>query len=192
MSEHGNVEQRLGRVSKHRAFSTNLWPNGKVRLGKHHHHRHEKRCGCRTRESRQCSSLFSTLMASFLKVVTGSCYLEVLNPFMARVCRDHTRYRQQDSWSFLHGNTLAHTLIIVRMFLNSKGVVVMNHSPYSPDLSPCDYFLFPNLKLHVKGTTFNPTFKRLWPTVWPHPAKCALYLYIRCTNCAECSRDYFE
>ena len=28
-------------------------------------------------------------------------------------------------------------------FLASANVKVLNHPPYSPDLSPCDFFLFP-------------------------------------------------
>ena len=34
-------------------------------------------------------------------------------------------------------------------------VCVLHHSPYSPDLSPCDYFLFPKLKLPLKGRLFE-------------------------------------
>ena len=29
------------------------------------------------------------------------------------------------------------------------------HVPHSPDLSPCDYFLFPKLKLPLKGHLFE-------------------------------------
>jgi len=32
---------------------------------------------------------------------------------------------------------------------------VLNYPPYSPDLSPCDYFLFPKLKLPLKGRLFE-------------------------------------
>jgi hypothetical protein len=32
---------------------------------------------------------------------------------------------------------------------------MFNHPPYSPDLSPCDYFLFPKLKLPLKGRLFE-------------------------------------
>ena len=32
---------------------------------------------------------------------------------------------------------------------------VIPHPPYSPDLAPCDFFLFPKLKEHLKGTKFN-------------------------------------
>ena len=31
--------------------------------------------------------------------------------------------------------------------------------PYSPDLAPCDFFLFPNMKLRLKGRRFETTEK---------------------------------
>ena len=30
-----------------------------------------------------------------------------------------------------------------------------NHLPYSPDLAPSDYYLFRNLKSHLRGTRFR-------------------------------------
>jgi hypothetical protein len=30
-------------------------------------------------------------------------------------------------------------------------------SPYSPDLAPCDFFLFPKMKLQLKGRRFDTT-----------------------------------
>lgn len=36
-----------------------------------------------------------------------------------------------------------------------KGVVVLNKPPYSSDLFPYDYLLFPKLKLLIKRTIFN-------------------------------------
>ena len=33
-----------------------------------------------------------------------------------------------------------------------KQICVIDHSPYSPDLSPYDYFLFAKLKTAMKGT----------------------------------------
>ena len=40
-------------------------------------------------------------------------------------------------------------------FLAKKGIPVVPQPPYSPDLSPCDFFLFPKLKFHVKGRHFG-------------------------------------
>ena len=31
----------------------------------------------------------------------------------------------------------------------------LNHPPYSPGLVPCDYYLFRNLKSHLRGTRFR-------------------------------------
>jgi histone-lysine N-methyltransferase SETMAR len=35
-----------------------------------------------------------------------------------------------------------------------KKVTTLYHLPYSPDLSPTDYFLFPKLKMMLKGLHF--------------------------------------
>jgi hypothetical protein len=32
---------------------------------------------------------------------------------------------------------------------------VIAHPPYSPDLAPCDFFLFPKIKLKLKGRRFD-------------------------------------
>ncbi|GFV90585.1 uncharacterized protein TNCV_2223011 [Trichonephila clavipes] len=49
----------------------------------------------------------------------------------------------------------SHTAISVNHFLASKNIHVAPQPPYSPDLSPCDFFLFPKLKNHLKGHHFG-------------------------------------
>ena len=39
----------------------------------------------------------------------------------------------------------------VSQFLAKNNMTVMPHPPYSPDLAPCDFFLFPKLQLRMKG-----------------------------------------
>jgi histone-lysine N-methyltransferase SETMAR len=34
-------------------------------------------------------------------------------------------------------------------------MVVIPHPPYSPDLTPCDFLLFPKMKLKLKGRRFD-------------------------------------
>jgi len=34
-------------------------------------------------------------------------------------------------------------------------LAAISHPPYSPDLAPCDFFLFPNMKLKLKGRRFD-------------------------------------
>jgi transposase len=40
-------------------------------------------------------------------------------------------------------------------FLAENGISVVPQPSYSPDLSPCDFFLFPELKFHLKGRHFG-------------------------------------
>jgi hypothetical protein len=51
----------------------------------------------------------------------------------------------------LHHNVPAHSLHRVWQFLEQKCISAMDHSPYSPDLAPADFCLFPKLKCVLKG-----------------------------------------
>jgi hypothetical protein len=53
------------------------------------------------------------------------------------------------------GPSTQHQAVAVQEFLARKQVCVLHHPPYSPDLSPYDYFLFPKLKLPLKGRLFE-------------------------------------
>jgi hypothetical protein len=55
----------------------------------------------------------------------------------------------------LHDKAPAHSAATIRQFLTQKQVATLNHPPYSQDLSPPDYFLFPKLKPQLKGTRFD-------------------------------------
>ena len=46
-------------------------------------------------------------------------------------------------------------LLAGKSFLAPEKVKVLNHPPYSPDLSPCDFFLFPRLKKMLTGSKFT-------------------------------------
>jgi len=54
-----------------------------------------------------------------------------------------------------HDNAPCHMVISVIEFLAEKGIPVVPQPPYSPDLSPCDFFLFPKLKFYLKGRHFG-------------------------------------
>jgi len=62
---------------------------------------------------------------------------------------------ESGGWFLLHDNTLSHNETIVKQSLAQRKVTVLNHPPYSPDLAPADYFLFPKVKSHLKGHLFD-------------------------------------
>ena len=44
---------------------------------------------------------------------------------------------------------------VVKSFLASEKVKVLNHPTYSLDLSPCDFFLLPRLKTMLSGNKYT-------------------------------------
>ena len=43
----------------------------------------------------------------------------------------------------------------VKTFLTVHKITVLEHPTYSPDLAPCDFFLFTKIKSALKGTRFE-------------------------------------
>ena len=69
----------------------------------------------------------------------------------------YNKKRPGKGWSgvhLLHDNASSHKCEVVKSFLGSEKVKVLNHPPYSPDLSPWDFFLFPRLKKMLSGNQY--------------------------------------
>ena len=69
----------------------------------------------------------------------------------------YNKKRPSKGWSgvhLLHDNASSHKCEVVKSFLAPEKVKVLNHPPYSPDLSPCDFFLFPRLKKMLSGNKY--------------------------------------
>ena len=65
------------------------------------------------------------------------------NYVLKKVKEFYNKKRPSKGWSgvhLLHDNASSHKCEVVKSFLASEKVKVLNHSPYSPDLSPCDFF----------------------------------------------------
>ncbi|GFG32268.1 hypothetical protein Cfor_09902 [Coptotermes formosanus] len=43
----------------------------------------------------------------------------------------------------------------VKTFLTKHKITVLEHPPYSPELAPCDIFIFPKIKSVLKGARFE-------------------------------------
>lgn len=54
-----------------------------------------------------------------------------------------------------HDNAPAHTAAPTLDFLHERGVQLVSHPPYSPDLAICDFGLFPEMKEHLRGKRFQ-------------------------------------
>ena len=57
-------------------------------------------------------------------------------------------------WVLHHDHVPAHVVLSVQQFLAKINMMIIPHPPYSPDLAPCDFFLFPHMKCQMKGKCF--------------------------------------
>ncbi|GFU33100.1 uncharacterized protein TNCV_4156441 [Trichonephila clavipes] len=53
-----------------------------------------------------------------------------------------------------HDGAPARTTNLVQKFLTKHGTIQVAHPPYSPDMSPSDFFPFPKIKNTLKGHRF--------------------------------------
>ena len=56
-----------------------------------------------------------------------------------------------------HDSASKHTAAATFDFLDASNVQLVTHPPYSPDLAPYDWFLFPSVKRQLKGEQFQNT-----------------------------------
>ena len=55
----------------------------------------------------------------------------------------------------LHHNTSTHAPRLMQRFLTKHQITQVTQAPYSPDLVPCNFWLFPKLKSPLKGKRFQ-------------------------------------
>ena len=53
---------------------------------------------------------------------------------------------KSDQWHFHQDNAPVHNSILVTDYLTKMGIVTIPQPPYSADLTPCDFCLFPKLR----------------------------------------------
>ena len=82
--------------------------------------------------------------------------------------------------SFLHDNAPAHRALAAQKKLVYLGFQCLDHPPYSPDLAPSDYHLFPGLKNNCKVVIFRPTRRSLLP---PRPGWKTTFWIFFCVAC---------
>ena len=59
-----------------------------------------------------------------------------------------------------HDNAPAHSAHVVQAFLAKNSMPLIRQAPYSPDLAPCDFWLFPKLKTTLKGRRFQSHYEK--------------------------------
>ena len=104
------------------------------------------------RDSKNAGSLWGMMkgMAGVRKLIHQSWlakgyYVEVLRECRKRFCQKPALIKLTQ-WHFHEKNTPLPNLILVTDYLTKMGIKTVPQPPYSPDLAPCDFLLFPKLR----------------------------------------------
>jgi len=129
--------------------------------------------------------------------VDGTYYIDnCLEPVI-----EELKYQRPNSgvrgMKLLHDNAKPHVASEVKNFLKKEGLNVMPHPPYSPDLSPCDFWLFDYIKRNLQDETNKDSlFKSITKIVENIPEKEYKKTFERLIErmqlCIENKGEYFE
>jgi transposase len=89
------------------------------------------------------------------ETVNKEFYVKVMKRLREAVQRKRTEAWTNKTWMLHHDNAPPRVSLLIREFLAKQETIVMPQPPYSPDLAPVDFFLFPKLKSTLKGRRFQ-------------------------------------
>ncbi|GFU43986.1 mariner Mos1 transposase [Trichonephila clavipes] len=86
------------------------------------------------------------------QTVNKEFYLDVMRRLREAVRRTRPVLWPSSRWMLHHAGAPAHIANLVQQFLTKHGTIQVAHPPYSPHMSPPDFFLYPKIKNTLKRT----------------------------------------
>jgi hypothetical protein len=86
--------------------------------------------------------------------VNANYIVEALGKFL-KVFKQKRPEMVAGDWWFQWDNTPVHTAAMVKDWMAARQFKVIKHLPYSPDLAPAKFFLFPKVKRELAGLTLT-------------------------------------
>ena len=83
--------------------------------------------------------------------MTGRYYRENVLPQVVSALNDRRPVTGTSRIMILHDNASAHKTGAVTQYLSENRITTLPNTAYSPDLAPCDFWLFPKLKELLAG-----------------------------------------
>ena len=131
--------------------------------------------------------------------VTGRFYK---NSVLKKMKEFYNKKRPSKGWSGVHlfhdASSSSHKCEVVKSFKASAKVKVLNHPPYSSDLSPCDFFVFPRLKKMLSGNKYMSSSlgSTIYQCLQQIPKEDYLSAFLdwvkRLQKCVSVKGEYFE
>ena len=131
--------------------------------------------------------------------VTGKFYRQSVLPQLVDFYQKRRPHTGVCGIKLLHDNAPAHKSTMVQEYLKESGLDILDHPPYSPDLSPCDFWLFPRLKEMLAGHRFESrcgisiAVYQCLQHIPKEDYRAAFQKWVdRCKMCVEAGGAYFE
>lgn len=142
------------------------------------------------------SGHYTTVSLENQRTVTAEWYINTCLPSVFDKIRDK---RPRSKIVLHHDNASAHSAKATDAYLKAENVELMTHPPYSPDLAPCDFFLFPKIKDKLRGlrftspemavNAFHEAINEVPKEDWAH---CFTQWFQRMQKCVNSGGIYFE
>ena len=102
-----------------------------------------------------CEGVVHYEFATRGQTINKEYYVEVLKRLRDAVRRKRPRFWSSGDWLLHHDKAPAHSSNLVQQFLAKHNIVQLRQLSYSPDIAPCDFWMFPKLKMALKGKRFD-------------------------------------
>ena len=132
------------------------------------------------------------------KTVNKEYYVKVLRELKKRFCRKRPALFKSGQWHFHQDNAPVHNSILVTDYLTKMGIKKVRHPPYSRDLAPCDFSLFPKLKEKLRGCRYETieemkeAVTKVIDTLTQEDFHGAFQKLLESYKCIAAGGDYFE
>ena len=133
------------------------------------------------------------------QTINQHVYKNILRRLMRSVREKRRELWETKLWLLHRDNAPAHNALGIREFLAKNNIAVLEQPPYSPDLDPFDFFLFPKLKEVIKGSRFQESeaiktavTKELQAIPKESFQECVEGWQRRLENCIRAQADNFE
>ena len=121
--------------------------------------------------------------------------IQVLREFRKRFRRKRPALFKSGQWHFHQDNEPVHNSILVTDYLTKMGIKTVPQPPYSPNLAPCDFWLFPKLRGGCYKTIeeMKGAVTKVINTLTQEDFHWSFQkLLERCNKCIAAGEDYFE
>ena len=123
----------------------------------------------------------------------------VLREFRKRFLEKRPALFKSGQWHFHQDNAPVHNSILITDYLTKMGIKTVPQPPYSPDVAPCDFWLFLKLEKKHRGCSYETieemkgAVAKVIDTLTQEDFHGAFQKLLEWYNkCIAAGRDYFE